>query len=96
MVDEKYISRIVESVIQNMDVKPDKNLKGVFDTMEEALEAVSKAYTQFRSYTVEQREKMIAEIRRLTLEEAGEMARLGVEESSLIKGPSPTLNKSIL
>ncbi len=83
MVDEKYISRIVESVIQNMDVKPDKNLKGVFDTMEEALEAVSKAYKQFRSYTVEQREKMIAEIRRLTLEEAGEMARLGVEETGM-------------
>ena len=83
MVDEKYISRIVESVIQNMDVKPDKNLKGVFDTMEEALEAVSKAYKQFRNYTVEQREKMITEIRRLTLEEAGEMARLGVEETGM-------------
>ncbi len=83
MVDEKYISSIVEKVIQNIDVKPDKNLKGVFDTMEEALEAVSKAYIQYKSYTVEQREKMIAEIRRLTLEEAEEMARLGVEETGM-------------
>ncbi|MBR5155361.1 MAG: aldehyde dehydrogenase EutE [Clostridia bacterium] len=83
MVDEKYISRIVESVIQNIDVVADKNLKGVFDTMEEALEAVSKAYVQYKSYTVEQREKMIAEIRRLTLEEAEEMAKLGVEETGM-------------
>ncbi len=83
MVDEKYISRIVESVIQNIDVAPGKNLKGVFDTMEEALEAVSKAYVQYKSYTVEQREKMIAEIRKLTLAEAEEMAKLGVSETGM-------------
>ena len=83
MIDEKYISRIVESVIQNIDVTPSKNLKGVFDTMEEALEAVSKAYVQYKSYTVEQREKMIAEIRKLTLAEAEVMAKLGVEETGM-------------
>ena len=83
MVDEKYISRIVESVIKNIDVAPDKNLKGVFETMDEALEAVSKAYIEFKSYTVEQREKMIAKIRELTLEEAEEMAKLGVEETGM-------------
>ncbi len=83
MVDERYISQIVENVIKNIDVKPDKNLKGVFDTMEEALEAVSKAYVQYKSYTVEQRERMIAEIRKLTLAEAEEMAKLGVEETGM-------------
>ncbi len=83
MVDERYISQIVESVIQNIDVVPSKNLKGVFNTMEEALEAVSKAYVQYKSYTVEQREKMIAEIRKLTLAEAEEMAKLGVEETGM-------------
>ncbi len=83
MVDEKYISRIVESVIQNIDVTPSKNLKGVFDTMEEALEAVSKAYVEYKSYTVEQRERMIAEIRKLTLSEAEVMAKLGVEETGM-------------
>ncbi len=83
MVDEKYISRIVENVIQNIDVRPDKNLKGVFPTMKEALEAVQKAYIQYKSYTVEQREKMIQAIRRLTLEEAEVMAKLGVEETGM-------------
>ncbi|MBQ2932146.1 MAG: aldehyde dehydrogenase EutE [Clostridia bacterium] len=83
MVDEKYISRIVESVIQNVNVEPDKKLKGVFDTMEEALEAVSKAYVEYKGYTVEQREKMIAKIRELTLNEAEAMAKLGVEETGM-------------
>lgn len=85
MFDEKDISRIVESVINNIDgqVVPDKKLKGVFPTMTEALEAVSKAYIQYKSYTVEQREKMIAAIRRLTLEEAEEMAKLGVAETGM-------------
>ena len=85
MFDEKDISRIVESVINNIDGKvvPDKKLKGVFSTMSEALEAVSKAYIQYKSYTVEQRERMIAAIRRLTLEEAEEMAKLGVEETGM-------------
>lgn len=83
MVDERYISRIVESVIQNIDVVPSCKQKGVFPTMEEALEAVSKAYAQYRSYTLEQREKMISAIRRLTLEEAEELARLGVEETGM-------------
>ena len=83
MVDERYICQIVENVIKNIDVRPDKNLKGVFDTMEEALEAVSKAYVEFKSYTVEQRERMISEIRKLTLDEAEEMAKLGVEETGM-------------
>ncbi len=85
MLDEKCISTIVESVIRNMDgkVETPKNLKGVFPTMTEALEAVQKAYIQYKSYTVEQREKMIEAIRRLTLEEAEEMAKLGVEETGM-------------
>lgn len=83
MVDEKYISQIVENVIANMGRPSAGKQKGVFATMTEALEAVSLAYTQFKSYTVEQREKMIANIRRLTLEEAENMAKLGVEETGM-------------
>ena len=83
MVDEKYISRIVEDVIKNMDKPVQGRQKGVFPTMSEALEAVSRAYTQYKSYTVEQREKMISAIRRLTLEEAENMAKLGVEETGM-------------
>ena len=84
MVDEKYISRIVEDVIRQMDKTGTVGRqKGVFDTMSEALEAVQKAYKQYRSYTVAQREEMISNIRRLILEEAETMAKLGVEETGM-------------
>ena len=84
MIDEKYISEIVEKVVSKIDLDDAcKKQKGVFDTMEEALEAVAKARELYKEYSVEQREKMIAVIRRLTLEEAGEMAVLGVEETGM-------------
>lgn len=84
MLDEKYISEIVESVVSKMDLCDCCNKqKGVFDTMEEALEAVAKARELYRGYTIEQREKIIAVIRRLTLEEADKMAVLGVEETGM-------------
>lgn len=84
VVDEKYISEIVANVVNSMGgtVNAPKQ-KGVFDTMEEALEAVQKAYKQLRGYTVEQREKMISRIRVLILNEAETMARLGVEETGM-------------
>lgn len=84
MVDEKYISQIVEDVIRQMDKTGTVGRqKGVFDTMSEALEAVQKAYKQYRSYTVAQREEMISNIRCLILEEAETMAKLGVEETGM-------------
>lgn len=84
VVDEKYISEIVANVVSSIANKPQEpKQKGVFDTMSEALAAVEVAYKQFRSYSVEQREKMISVIRRLTLEEAAKMAILGVEETGM-------------
>ena len=87
-IDEKQIGEIIKSVLANISgsetVNEDaRSYKGVFSTMTEALEAVNKAYKEFRSYSVEQREKMISNIRRLTLEEAEEMAKLGVSETGM-------------
>ena len=67
MLDERYISEIVASVVKNTMGKPNKQ-KGVFPTMTEALAAVEKAYKQYRSYSVAQREKMIAKIREVASE----------------------------
>lgn len=84
-MNEAQISAIVRNVIQKMDNAPIsvKNQKGVFETMSEALAAVDKAYKQYRSYSIEQREKMIAAIRKYTLEEAENLAKLGVEETGM-------------
>jgi propionaldehyde dehydrogenase len=51
--------------------------------MGEALAAVEVAYKKFRGYTVEQREKMISKIREFTLNEAENMAVLGVKETGM-------------
>ena len=84
IVDEKYISEIVANVVGSMKKKASEpKQKGVFDTMSEALEAVAKAYEEFKGYTVAQREKMISKIRELILEEADVMAQLGVEETGM-------------
>ena len=83
-MNQQYIEQIVASVIKSIEGAPAAgSQKGVFDTMTEALQAVELAYKQFRSYTVEQREKMISNIRKLTLEEAEVMAKMGVEETGM-------------
>lgn len=87
-MDEKQISLIVEKVLRSMttesSTKSSSNkLSGVFETMEEALDAVEKAYEVFRGFSIEQRERIIAEIRKLTLENAETMARMGVQETGM-------------
>ncbi len=87
MITESDISDIVLSVIKSMKSGDSQasatRLKGVFDSMSDALTAVDKAYKQYRSYTIEQREKMIQKIRELTLKEAENMAELGVRETGM-------------
>ncbi len=95
MINEERISEIVESVIRNMNGQSKKQL-GVFDTMAEALAAVEKAYKQYRSYSVEQREKMISNIRKLTLAEAGAMAELGVRETKMGRVVDKTIKHQLV
>ena len=91
MNNEQYISDIVANVIKsisNTSANSDSTAvsnhkKGVFENMSDALEAVNKAYKQLKKYSVEQREEMIKNIRRLTLEEAEIMAKMGVEETGM-------------
>ncbi len=53
--------------------------------MNEAIDAAERGYKAVRSMTVEQREKIITEIRRLTIEEAPIMAEMGVAETGMGK-----------
>ena len=85
-LNESYINQIVQNVIKNLEGSTpaeQKNLKGVFDSMTDALAAVDKAYKFYRSYSVAQREKMIENIRKLTLAEAEVMAKMGVDETGM-------------
>lgn len=87
--DEAKIEKIIADVIGSMAVSGGNAVadgarqKGVFDTMDEALEAVKSAYVTLRGYSVAQREKMIEKIREYILNEAEIMAKLGVEETGM-------------
>ena len=51
--------------------------------MNEAIEAANQGYRAIRSMTIEEREKIITEIRRLTREEAHILAEMGVAETGM-------------
>ncbi len=56
---------------------------GVFETMEQAIEAANAGYRAVRAMSVAQREKVITAIRELTRAEAGILAALGVAETKM-------------
>ncbi len=83
--DEAKIEKIISEVIGgiNSGKNGEKRLIGVFDEMSDALDAVKKAYAQLRGYSVAQREKMISKIREYILNEAEQMAHMGVCETGM-------------
>ena len=58
---------------------------GIFDDMNEAIEAANRGYKAIRDMSVEEREKIITEIRKLTREEAAILGNLGVAETGMGK-----------
>ena len=96
-ITENEIKSIVEKVIGAMQTgsaatpkaKWDstqyngRKLIGVYSDMNEAIEAANKGYKAVRDMSVEKREKIITEIRRLTREEAHIMAEIGVAETGM-------------
>ena len=96
-ITESQIGKIVEQVLKSMandapaSDKPDwdsthykqRTFSGIFTDMNTAIDATYEGYKALRMMTVEQREKIITEIRRLTREEAPIMAQLGVAETGM-------------
>lgn len=87
-MNEQQIASIVEQVIKGMAAKgaapkASGKYKGVFSTMEEAIDAAKTAYKLFRGYSLEQRENMITKIREKIMAEAETMAKMGVEETGM-------------
>ena len=92
-ISESEIRQVVSQVLDRIGSAPatswdstqygGRKLIGIFDDMNEAIRAAEAGYRAVRAMSVEQREKLITEIRRLTREEAGIMAKLGVEETGM-------------
>ncbi len=60
-----------------------RTLIGIYSDMNEAIDMAEQGYRAVRAMSVEQREKIIEEIRRLTREEASIMAEIGVKETGM-------------
>ncbi|MBQ9111998.1 MAG: aldehyde dehydrogenase EutE [Clostridia bacterium] len=93
-ITEAEIRKIVESIIKG-NTSGAKNyssteyngrkLIGIYADMNEAIDAAERGYRAVRAMTVEQRERIITEIRRLTVAEAPIMAEMGVAETGMGK-----------
>ena len=92
-ITEAEIRRIVENIVKGTSANAGRNwssteyegrkLIGIYADMNEAIDAAEKGYKAVRAMTVEQREKIITEIRRLTVAEAPIMAEIGVAETGM-------------
>ena len=90
-ISEKEIEGIVRQVIAGMAVSEassgmvidGKTYLGVFEDMNDAIDAAWKAQKKLYDVSVEEKEEIISAIRRLILEEAETLAKLGVSETGM-------------
>ncbi len=92
-ISEAEIRRIVENILKGSASASTaswssteyggRKFIGIYADMNEAIEVAEQGYRAVRAMSVEQREKIITEIRRLTLEEAPIMAEIGVAETGM-------------
>ncbi len=90
---EAEIREVVSQVLNQVSAAPTANFDstqyagkrfvGVFDDMNDAIAAAQEAYKAVRAMSVEKREQLITEIRRLTRAEAHIMAEIGVKETGM-------------
>ena len=89
-INEQEIKEIVRNVLKGIETagvsqagKADQKLLGVFDEIEDAIAAAVAAQKEIQPMPLEFREKIIANMRRKTLENAKLFAELGVEETGM-------------
>lgn len=83
-MNEQMVNDIVQEVMARLQVsKSTTGMHGVFPDMNEAVAAAKKAEAVVRNMSMDQREKIVSNIRRKTHEQAETFARMGVEETGM-------------
>jgi propionaldehyde dehydrogenase len=83
-VSEKELKSIVENVIAHLGgLESGKKQFGLFDDMNEAIEAAKVAQKMMQKMPMDFREKIISNIRKKTLENAELFAKMSVEETGM-------------
>lgn len=84
-VDEKELQAIVKEVMAKMQkvTKPSAKQSGIFEDMNDAIAKAKEAQRIMQKMPMDFREKIIANIRKKTKENAEILARMGVEETGM-------------
>ncbi len=84
-LNENMVSDIVKEVMARLSLSDagDAPMRGIFTDMNEAIAAAKKAQQVVKKMTMDQREKIITNIRRKANENAEIMARMAVEETGM-------------
>ena len=81
---EQEIQAVVKAVIAGIQASPEAVVSdGIFDTMEEAINAAIEAEKVVRVMSLDQREKVISAIRKTLHENAEMLAKLAVEDTGM-------------
>ena len=83
-VNESLVQDIVQEVVAQLHISESAaTSRGVFSDMNEAIAAAKRAQSVIRRMSLDQREKIIGNIRRKTHESAETLARMGVNETGM-------------
>lgn len=83
-MNEQMVNDIVQEVLAKLQIAESPSGKhGVFVEMEDAIQAAKAAQKVVRNMSMDQREKIISNIRKKTKENAETIARMGVEETGM-------------
>ena len=84
-LNENMVSDIVKEVMARLSMSETESapMRGIFTDMNEAIAAAKKAQQVVKKMTMDQREKIISNIRRKAIENAELMARMAVEETGM-------------
>lgn len=89
-IDKELIEQVVKTVILKSSMIENNlasNNYGVFDTMEEAIDAAQNSYKEYRSFSMSEREKFIQSIRKVILDRKNLelISKMAVEETGMGK-----------
>lgn len=83
-VNEQLVQDIIKNVVASMQLtQSSKTELGVFDDMNQAIEAAKEAQLVVKKMSMDQIEKIISAIRKKTIEHAETLARMAVEETGM-------------
>ncbi len=96
-VNEQILQDVVKEVMAKMELRDSSvAYKGVFQDMNEAIEAAKKSQKIVHKMSMDQREQIISNIRQKTRDNAEILARMGVEETGMGNVPHKILKHQLI